>query len=231
MDEKQRERPNGMLPIQIDDTVGAGHLALAGIRKMMLEGVLRPGNPIRQETVAERLGMSRVPVREALKMLEAEGLVTYRLNTGFALSPLSADELTQIYMMRTALERDLLLRLPQLSSTEIAELERLNRRMRGASRLEDAASVLVLNREFHFVMYALTNLPLIIKEVRRLWDSASRYNAVYAENKRSRDRSINEHSVMIETLKVGDNRALVELMDDHRKRAQSDLEARHFGAD
>ena len=103
--------------------------AVEAIRQMLRSGELLPGQPLRQEALAERLGISRVPVREALKALEAEGIVRHQPNAGYTVVRLSAEELQQAYLMRAALESVVLRELPRLPAEQLRELTELNNRI------------------------------------------------------------------------------------------------------
>jgi len=100
------------------------------LREAISHGVYPPGTRLRQEEIAERFGASRVPVREALKVLEADGIVTLVANTGAWVSRLTLAECEEVYQTRERLE-PLLLRLsaPHLDNSTIDELERLAERM------------------------------------------------------------------------------------------------------
>lgn len=194
----------------------AAAIALKKIRQMVLEGVLLPGQPIRQELLAELLGMSRVPIREALKALEADGVVSYRLNTGFRVVKLSTVDLKQLYIMRQALERELLVRMPPPTGADVVALEGFNRGMQEAAEVNDIPEFIRLNRDFHFHMFERTGMSLIINELVRLWDAGERYNALYNYNLDTRQRIVTEHGGMIEALAAGDRDGLLKLADEHR---------------
>ncbi|HEX4251354.1 MAG TPA: GntR family transcriptional regulator, partial [Pseudonocardia sp.] len=82
--------------------------AVMAVRELIHDGQLLPGQPIRQVAIAERLGMSRVPLREALQNLQAEGLVRPSATGGFVVTRLSSTELAEFYLMRRLLETELL---------------------------------------------------------------------------------------------------------------------------
>lgn len=78
----------------------AQEFVLTELRRAIVSGQLRPGAAIRQDTLAESLGVSRVPLREALKILEGEGQVTYRPHRGYFVADLSYDDLREVYRIR-----------------------------------------------------------------------------------------------------------------------------------
>lgn len=96
------------------------------IRQLMRTGELVPGQQVRQESLAVRLGVSRIPVREALKALETEEVLRHEPHVGYSVARLNADELRQAYLMRRALETEVLLALPRLTTARLRELTEVN---------------------------------------------------------------------------------------------------------
>ena len=195
--------------------------ALASLRRMIFEGQLLPGTPVRQSAVAEYLNMSRVPVREALKRLEGDGLLVYELNVGFKVAELSPSEIGQIYLMRRLLETELLNRVPRQSDQEVNEFEKLNRKMVAANKLGDLGEFMRLNRRFHFAMFEKSGLPLVVSRVARLWDLAAPYNAMYGSSPATRTQVVGEHDGIIQALRNGSNADIVARMNEHREESIS----------
>src|SRR5437879_5618000 len=96
-----------------------------GIKHMIVSGDLLPGQQLRQEQMAATLGVSRLPVREGLRQLVADGLVTHEHNVGFAVARLSRSEFDQIYLMRRLLETEAIRSLPRLTAEQLAEITAL----------------------------------------------------------------------------------------------------------
>jgi DNA-binding GntR family transcriptional regulator len=95
-------------------------LCVDEIRRAIRVGVLMPGEHIRQSAIAESLGVSRIPIRDALSRLSADGVVAHTPNSGFKVAQLEIDELDQVYRMRELLETELLRQIPPLSAHESA---------------------------------------------------------------------------------------------------------------
>lgn len=200
-----------------DRSRSAVERALTSLRQMIFEGQLLPGTLVRQAAVAEHLGISRVPVREALNVLEGDGILVHEMNVGFRVAELSPAEIGQIYLMRRHLETELLSRIPRQDEAEIIEFENLNRKMAAANTLGDLAAFMGLNRRFHFAMFERSGLPLVVNTVAGLWDLAAPYNAMYGSSKRTRTQVIEEHVHLIEALRRGDTADLVSKMNSHRE--------------
>src|SRR3982751_2703327 len=95
-------------------------MAVEALRERILRGDYPEGEPLRQDALAEELGVSRIPVREALRQLEAEGLVTFSPHRGAVVSSLSLDEIDELFELRAAIESDLLRRaIPKMTKEQL----------------------------------------------------------------------------------------------------------------
>lgn len=188
---------------------------------MIITGELSPGQQIRQETMAEQLGVSRLPIREALRQLTADGLVEHVHNVGYTVARLAESELDQIYLMRAALERETLRALPLFDSATVDEISTLNDEVKAAAERMDFLDMRLRNQAFHFAIFEQSGLDLVVGELRRLWTLAMPYHAVYLYDPEGRARVIREHEEMLDALRAHDNDRLIELMDGHRQGGQA----------
>ncbi len=147
----------------------------AEIEGMIITGDLLPGQPVRQELMAERLGVSRLPIREALRQLASQGLVEHRRNVGYTVVRLEQSEFDQIYLMRNALEREVLASLPPLRRRCARRDPRLGDRVAEAAGRADLLEMRLANQDFHFAMFDRSPLGLVVTEIRRLWRLAMPY--------------------------------------------------------
>ncbi|WP_154795361.1 GntR family transcriptional regulator [Occultella kanbiaonis] len=155
----------------------ASQRIVAGLRAQILAGDLEPGARIRQEDLAERFGASRLPVREALRLLEAEGLVRLVANTGAWVARLSLTECTEAYLIRERLEPLLLAEsIPSLSEPAVSELDRLA----DAMEFADLETFLVLDRQFHMLSFSGAASESLAAQVRRLWNTTQHYRRAFA---------------------------------------------------
>lgn len=196
-----------------------------GIRAMLRSRELVPGQQVRQESLAARLGVSRIPVREALKTLEAEGVMRHEPHVGYSVTRLNADELAQVYLMRRALETEVLRALPRLSAAQLSELTRLNEAIGADVERVDVAGIVAGNQAFHFTMFGFSGLDLVVEEIDRLWRRSEPYRTVHLYDAQSRKRVMREHRKMITALRRGDTDGVVALMNAHRDLTVSDLHA------
>lgn len=215
-DRTQRAGSSG--PVQSNDLgrTRAAKRVVAELERMIVTGELLPGQAIRQELMAERLGVSRLPIREGLRQLTAQGLVAHQHNAGYSVARLDQAEFDQIYLMRGVLEREVLTRLPRFGPDDLAEVRGLAEQVVGAAERGDSLEMRLRNQDFHFAMFERSRLHLVITELRRLWSLALPYHAAYLYDPDGRRRVCAEHDAMIEALAAGNNARLVELMDEHR---------------
>lgn len=212
-----------------DDTSGHGGAGarIAGrIREAILLGAYTPGVRIRQDDLADRYGASRAPVREALRLLEAEGLVTRVANAGAWVSRLNLSECEELYQVRERLE-PLLLRLnvPLFTEADLDELADLTERMEMAA---DAEEFLALDRQFHLATYAVAPTTMLHETVVRLWNRTQHYRRAFVRVARSTgDASAHyDHRLLVAALRRRDADEAESLIEHHIRRTRLEL-ARH----
>jgi DNA-binding GntR family transcriptional regulator len=197
--------------------------AAEAIRELIARSEIGPGEQIHQAELAERLGVSRTPLREALRVLEREGLLVHEPNRSYRVVRLSTDELVQIYRMRTLLEGELLATLRRATKRDLVALRRTNAAIDVAVAEGSVRKMLSANRDFHFGVFQLSPLTLICNEVERLWRLCEPYHAAYLWHPTTRKRMVLEHDEMIEALAAHDRERLSQLVEMHRTAAETTL--------
>lgn len=158
----------------------AQEVVLRALRTDLVTGHFAPGEQLVQESIAERLGVSRVPLREALKILEAEGHVTYHPHRGYFVTQLSTDDLLEVYRLREILETEALEHaVPMLTPVDCDALAELITGVDHAIRDDDVRSISEANRRFHFALFEFSGMPRLVKLIRQLWDATEAYRSVY----------------------------------------------------
>jgi DNA-binding GntR family transcriptional regulator len=205
---------------------GAGTRIAAELRQAILDGRYAPGARVRQEDLAGQHGASRLPVREALRMLESEGLVTLVANTGAWVSQLSLAECQEMYQIRERLE-PLLLRysIPNLAPSSVDQLELLADAM---ERSSDVEQFLRLDREFHLSSYAAAETSVLGDTVEQLWNRTQHYRRAFTRVFRQEgDRSAHhDHHLMVHAIRRDDLDEAERVLHDHIRRTRLEL-ARH----
>jgi DNA-binding GntR family transcriptional regulator len=194
--------------------------AVESLRAMIVAGELRPGQRVNQDHVAERVGLSVAPVREALRVLEQEGQVTYRPRRGYFVTELRVEDLREIYELRALLEERAARRaLPTLDEDTFARIELAARDCYDAAAADDVIAELEANRRFHFAILHSPDQPHTMRLIRLLWDSTEAYRAMYYNSPEERHNSIDAHDRIMAALGERHADRLVAELDAHRRRA------------
>jgi DNA-binding GntR family transcriptional regulator len=196
------------------------------LRDAILRGEHPPGTRLRQEELAAQYGASRVPVREALRILESEGLVTTVANAGAWIARLSLDECVELYQVRERIE-PLLLRysLPHLTAEQIERLADLVEEMRQS---RDVERFLVLDRAFHLGSYAGADTTFLGPTVERLWNTTQHYRRAYTRLLDGESNRIlhDEHHMLVAAIRDGDSEEAERVLFGHIRRTRLQL-SRH----
>ncbi|UOZ03477.1 GntR family transcriptional regulator [Amycolatopsis sp. WQ 127309] len=193
------------------------------LRERILAGGLAPGTRIIQDELAEELETSRLPVREALRILAARGLVTLRANQGAWVTRMTMRECDLSYKMRERLEPLLLAEsAPHLTVADITELDRLQERIEGCSDVEE---FLVLDRQLHWVTYRRHDAEELASIVARLWDTTQHYRRAFTHLAGTERSWIigAEHRLLIEALREHDHVSAEQILELHIRRTRAEL--------
>lgn len=196
------------------------------LRGAILSGQIAPGERIRQEDVAARFGTSRLPVREALRILEAEGLTEHHQHKGARVPRLDRHEVDVIYQMRERLEPLALAEsLPHLGEDDVRRLEQIQRRIEVNT---DVAEFLALDREFHLLTYAGCRIDQLSSMVVRLWNSTQHYRRAFMHlTGPSRRWVVNaEHRLILDAVERRDVVDAERYLSGHIRRTRIELSRR-----
>jgi len=194
------------------------------LREQILAGRLAPGKRISQLSIAEHYGVSRLPVREALRALSSEGLVVMQSARGARVAPLDGTDLQEIFLMRERLEpMAFALAVPRVSETDIDQAADLLKTMEGLGAGE--TEWLRLDRQFHTMWYEHTKMPRLIRTIDQLWDVAQRYRAVFSMTPGAGSISDLEHWLMLEAIRRRSPADAEALLEVHLRHVRSTLEA------
>jgi DNA-binding GntR family transcriptional regulator len=204
----------------------AQEAVLAELRGEIAAGRLRPGEQVRQDALAERFGVSRVPLREALKILEGEGAVTYAPHRGYFVAELSLADLEEVYRIRELLEEEAVrAAVARLSDGDLDDLANLVFLCERAAEDGDVAAMTAANRRLHFALYEASDRPRLVRLVRILWDATDVYRALYYAEAANRARVEAEHRGVLAALRRRDADTAVLLLAEHRDHAVAHVRA------
>ena len=213
----------GSAPGSIAGSASTPEYAARAIRRDILAGRLRENQPLRQDRLAERLGVSKVPVREALIQLKAEGLVTFLPNRGAVVSILSPREADEIFTMRAALETTALRRaLPALAK---ADLIRAQGTLEIMDQEADPAQWSELNWEFHATLYQAARMDRLLETIGQLNANVGRYLVIYLDDLGRQQLSQEQHWSILKACREGNADRAVGVLTRHLEQASARLVA------
>jgi len=197
------------------------------LRQRILAFYYEPGQSLSIDGLARELGVSKIPIREAIKQLEAERLVEVVLHVGARVTPISVAQAEQIYPIRHALS-DLAVRLavPNLDDVTLDYLEDLQCEMEAATRQRDTTTVDRLNRTFHLRIVEAAGNPELYQVYRDLLHRCSRFRAGVSLGPHRAVKVMAEHREILAALRARDVEAAVRTSHDHDYRSSEEIIAR-----
>ena len=189
------------------------------LAERILSGKLPPGARIKQDELAEELNTSRIPVRDALRILESRGLVTLRANIGARVTRMTLHDLELAYEIRERIEPLLLAEsIPHLTDEDAAEMRRIQEQIEATS---DVDQFLTLDRRFHWTSYSGHRAPQLAQIIARLWDTTQSYRRAYFPVERDRARAIYaEHHLFLEAIERRDADTATAVLVMHIRRTR-----------
>jgi DNA-binding GntR family transcriptional regulator len=205
---------------QQDQPLSKTAYVLQRLRREMLSGEMPPGQQIRQAEIAERYGVSPTPVREALRLLEAEGTIQYIPHRGATVTELSPQELNDLYRIRTLIEAELTRLAGERATTEeVADIRKQHEALAAAVKTESSEDLSARNREFHLAVLRLGS-PLITRHiVTPLWHWFLPPRLSQWRSPDSNAGFIAEHEKLVAALETHDAEAAGEAMQQHLQSA------------
>ncbi|MCO7225661.1 GntR family transcriptional regulator [Pleionea sp. CnH1-48] len=187
------------------------------IREKILSGAIKGGQPLRQNALADELKVSRIPVREALLQLEAEGLVKFEAHKGAVATELSPDECRELFELRAMLETEVLklaISNQQQEDWDKAEniLDRFDSLLNSGESIENWSE---LNQEFHNTLYQPSHRTFTLDLIRSLNTSSDRYIRLQLLLTNKIPQAESEHRELLELCREGNKRAACKLLKQH----------------
>jgi DNA-binding GntR family transcriptional regulator len=188
------------------------------IRELIGRGALSPGVRLGQQELAGRFDASRMPVREALKLLSAEGIIVHDANRGFFVASLSSDEARQLFKLRHLVEDTLLGSIRWPTEEELGELtlhaDELERLLNSGDRVQWWTR----HRDFHRMIFELSDQKVIVREAMRLWSLTDRYRSLLPlPQRQSAERTLVRKHELVQALGDHDRRRVIRVRAERRK--------------
>lgn len=205
-------------------------LVLEQLMDWIMSGRIHMGQKLNTEDLAKQLGVSRMPVREALKTLEKQGIVESIPYVGSRVVKLTKDDIQQIYIMRKALEPIAAYYTCQkITGPEIVNIERIQGVLENEMQKSapSAKQIYIKNREFHFAIYDVSGMTKLCDMIRMLWDNLAFYKLIYGLSyvcdHKAAQKMIEQHRQYIDALKAHDSDLLQAELTEGLDRHQQDV--------
>ena len=208
-----------LIPIHLKDNPAPYYIANI-LREAIYRGLLADGEPLHQSLLAERLRVSPIPLREALRLLETEGLVDFRGRRGAVVTGLSAGETREIYEMLAALETNVLrIAFPSITEGTMVAAEKL------LDKMEAEPDCIVWREQnilFHTLLYESADRPMTLDHIARLRQQVDRYIRLHLAS--MREESETQHRAILEAVRARDRDAALEALSRHLEKTSLELQ-------
>lgn len=203
---------------------GSGNLkAYDAIKKLIIDGVLPEGQPIRQVEIADKLGLSKIPVREALIRLESEGLIKITPNVGATVVVRTIDDYLEMLYIRLALEcKALELAIPNMVQQDIDHAQEILNRYALAETEHERSD---LNLAFHESIYAPCMSPRLLQMIELVQNQMGKILRHKISQLAGHKRSLKQHQEILDACAKGDIKQAVKLLTRHLEETQKELRA------
>jgi len=210
--------------LDIHDRATLQERVTSKLRAVILSGEFAPGDRLVQEEWAQILGVSRMPVREALRQLEAEGLVRLEPRKGAIVTPITTDDVREIYQLRAITEGIAVEKaMPYFSDEDVEDLEQLLGIMEACADVDDDERFCEYNGQFHSVLRQGCPWRRVQWIIESLWKGFPPHTPNYLPNHMK--QSNKEHRRILEAVKKRDGEAAKRAMEDHILRTGDSLVA------
>lgn len=204
------------LQMNADEYLPLRDVVFNTLRQGILTGVLKPGERLMEIHLAEKLGVSRTPIREAIRMLELEGLVKMVPRKGAEVAMISKQDLSDVLEVRRALESlSTRLACKRITQEQKMELEKAERDFVEAMSTRDAIKIAQADVKFHDVILMASGNKRLIQMVNNLAERIYRYRLEYIKDERNREKLTKEHAEIVKYVLAGDESKAVDAAERH----------------
>ena len=195
------------------------------LRDQIIRGEITDGAQLRQDVIAGQYHVSRIPVREALRQLDAEGLITIVPNRGAIVPELSPSDIEELFAIRALLEPEVLkLSIPRLTPADLGQAETvLNKYMSELRREEHMENWGRMNWQFHSILYSRAERPHFMSIIRNVNHNGERYTRLQLYLTHGMKRANEEHHQILELCRKNEVAAACKLLRQHIQHAGQSL--------
>lgn len=212
---------DSLTKLNLDNYKPLRDVVFENLRTAILEGNLKAGKRLMEVQLAEQLGVSRTPIREAIRKLELEGLVVMLPRKGAYVANMSFKDLIDVLEIRASLEGlAASLASERLRDEDIVELERVAKEFEKSVRETDIDEVLKKDVEFHEKIFLMANNKKLYHLITSLWEQVHRFRVTYVSNYDASLSLVDEHNRILEAIKSGDSELAKKYATEHIELAE-----------
>lgn len=204
------------LNINIDEYLPLREVVFNTLRQAIIQGEFQPGERLLEITIAKKLGVSRTPVREAIRMLELEGLVVMIPRRGAEVAKITVKDLKDALEVRMAIEAlSVKLACERLDNESELELKRANIAFKEAINSKLVPAIVQTDEDFHNAIYKASKNQKLISLAQNLREQVYRYRVEYVKDFSYHDKLIREHDLITMAILKGDQKTAEQIMNEH----------------
>lgn len=213
-----------LAPIRLDSYQPLREVVCESIRDAIRKGILKPGERIMEIQLAEELGVSRTPVREAIRKLELEGYVVMMPRRGTYVANMSIRDISEIFEIRTALESlSNGLAAERITPEELEHLQRLLVMISSYIETKDMDKIVETDIEFHDLLYHAARNSRLVGIISNLRDQLTRFRTLSMSYPGRLEATLDEHRTIVEAIAQGDSRAAKKAAEKHMENSEKTL--------
>lgn len=207
--------------LNLDNYKPLRDVVFENLREAILEGKLKPGQRLMEVQLAEQLGVSRTPVREAIRKLELEGLVVMLPRKGAYVANMSLKDILDVLEVRASLEGlAASLAAERISEDDINKLKDISEQFKKSTMESDVDALLKQDVEFHECIFKATNNKKLIQLINSLWEQVYRFRVTYMSDYDSSLNIVEEHRCLLEAIIKGDSELSKKYATEHIEKAE-----------
>ena len=192
----------GELKMDVNDYLPLRDVVFNTLRQAILRGEMEPGERLMEIQLAQKLGVSRTPIREAIRKLELEGLVIMIPRKGAEVAHITEKDMKDVLEVRSTLEELVVeLAIKNVTDEKIEELKCANKVFESAIVSKAAVNILEADVKFHDILYSMTNNARLIQIINNLREQMYRYRLEYVKDARTHSIIISEHNDIIKQIR------------------------------
>jgi DNA-binding GntR family transcriptional regulator len=207
--------------LNLDDYKPLREIVFKSLRESILNGRLKPGERLMEVSLAQQLGVSRTPVREAIRKLELEGLVVMLPRKGAYVSNVSLKEIVDVLDIRASLEGlAASIAAQRMNEVELARLNKIAEEFRQSALEADIEKLLKKDVEFHECIFKSTNNETLHQLINALWEKVYRFRVTYISDYESSMNLIEEHKLILDAIANQNSDLAKKYATEHIKKAK-----------